>query len=106
MFLRKVSLILKTSQTVVKYRRVVCVLALFWQDSHVLKKYLLTTTSLILFLFWPIQAQEIGAPPQDRVVAPERSNTTAESTYLTQLALKGFNLDAQGLLIQSLDGST
>ena len=70
-----------------------------------MKKYLLTTTALILFLFWPIQGQEIAAPAQDRVLTPER-DTTAQTNYLTQLALKGLSPDAQGLLIESVDGST
>src|SRR5262249_542393 len=60
-------------------------------------KYLLLTTSLILLLFWPIQAQEIQA---------ERLLTVAGTSYVTQLALRGFSLDAQGLLIESLDGPT
>jgi D-alanyl-D-alanine carboxypeptidase/D-alanyl-D-alanine-endopeptidase (penicillin-binding protein 4) len=36
----------------------------------------------------------------------ERFSTTAETNYLTKLALKGFRLDAQGLFIESVDGST
>jgi len=58
-------------------------------------KYLLPTTSLILLLFTPIQAQEIQA---------ERLLTVAGTNYVNQLALKGFNLESQGLLIESLDG--
>src|SRR5947207_569435 len=43
----------------------------------------------MLLLFWPIQAQEIATPSQDRViVAPERV-VTAETNYLTQLARNG-----------------
>jgi D-alanyl-D-alanine carboxypeptidase/D-alanyl-D-alanine-endopeptidase (penicillin-binding protein 4) len=56
-------------------------------------------------LFWPIQAQETAAPAPERVVSPER-DLTAETTYLNKLALRGFRLEAQGLLIESLDGST
>ncbi len=58
-------------------------------------KYLLSTTSLILLLFTPIQAQEIQA---------EQLLTVAGTNYVNQLALKGFNLESQGLLIESLDG--
>jgi D-alanyl-D-alanine carboxypeptidase/D-alanyl-D-alanine-endopeptidase (penicillin-binding protein 4) len=66
-------------------------------------KYLLSTTSLILLLFWPIQAQEKEIPlPRPSV----RLATASETNYLNQLALKGFNLDTQGLLIESLDGRT
>lgn len=95
---------LKNGKEVTKYRRVVSVPFLFWQNHLALKKYALTTISLILFLFWPIQAQETGAPVQNRVVTPER-DTTAQTNYLTQLALKGLSPDAQGLLIEALDGS-
>jgi len=69
-------------------------------------RYLISTSSLMLLLLWPIQAQETlssGSAPV--VVAPERI-LTAETKYLTQLALKGFRLESQGLLIESLDGST
>jgi D-alanyl-D-alanine carboxypeptidase/D-alanyl-D-alanine-endopeptidase (penicillin-binding protein 4) len=58
-------------------------------------KYLLPTTSLILLFFSPSQAQEIQA---------ERLLTVAGTNYVNQLALKGFNLESQGLLIESLDG--
>jgi len=58
-------------------------------------KYLLPTTSLILLLFAPLQAQEIQV---------ERLLTVAGTNYVNQLALKGFNLESQGLLIESLDG--
>src|SRR5919201_6952869 len=60
-------------------------------------KYLLLTTALILLLFSPLQAQEIQA---------ERLVTVAGTNYVNQLALKGFNLESQGLLIESLDGKT
>jgi D-alanyl-D-alanine carboxypeptidase/D-alanyl-D-alanine-endopeptidase (penicillin-binding protein 4) len=66
-----------------------------------MKKYLLPTTSLILLLFWPIHAQEIALPrPSIRLA------TASETNYLNQLALRGFNLEKQGLLIESLDGRT
>src|SRR3954466_4930617 len=58
----------------------------------------------MLLLLWPIQAQE--STSEDRVSVTERFSTTAETNYLTKLALKGFRLDAQGLLIESVDGST
>ena len=68
-------------------------------------KYLLSTTSLIFLLFWPIHAQEIAIPdPAPKL--PVRLATISETNYLNQLALKGFNLNTQGLLIESLDGRT
>src|SRR5882672_7045055 len=69
-------------------------------------KYLISTTSLMLLLFWPVQAQETINASEDRVSVTERFTTTAETNYLTKLALKGFRLESQGLLIESLDGST
>ncbi|MBI2150105.1 MAG: D-alanyl-D-alanine carboxypeptidase [Acidobacteria bacterium] len=75
-----------------------------------MKSYLLPTTSLIFLLFWPIQAQEIatsdtpGAAVLPRV--PERLNTISETNYLNALALRGFKLQSQGLLIESLDART
>ena len=77
----------------------------FWQNDLALKKYLISTTSLMLLLFWPIQAQEVATTAQERVATPERV-TLAETNYLNQLALKGLNLDAQGLFIEALDGGT
>ena len=71
-----------------------------------MKKYLLATTSLILLLFWPIQAQEIAVPAEPRATNPERFNTISETNYLTTLALRGLSLDTQGILVESLDGST
>src|SRR2546429_2070118 len=68
-------------------------------------KYVISTASLILLLFWPIQAQEITTPSPERVLTVERV-TTVETNYLTQLALKGFSPETQGLFIESLDGST
>src|SRR5678816_235161 len=76
----------------------------FWQTCRTLK-YWISTSCLILLLFWPVQAQETASPSQERGVVPERI-LTAETKYLTQLALKGFRLESQGLLIESLDGST
>ena len=78
----------------------------FWQNCPALMKYLISTTSLMLLLLWPIQAQETSNASEDHVSVTERYSTTAETNYLTKLALKGFRLDAQGLLIESVDGST
>src|SRR6185503_17967551 len=72
-----------------------------------MKKYLLTTTCLIFLLFSPISAQEIVTPPPVQPpVLPIRLATVSETNYLNQLALKGFNLGTQGILIESLDGRT
>src|SRR5262245_57707882 len=76
-----------------------------------MKKYLLYTTSLILLLFWPIQAQEIAttnipASPSVKPATPVRLAMTSETNYLNQLSRRGFKLDTQGLLIESLDSST
>jgi serine-type D-Ala-D-Ala carboxypeptidase/endopeptidase (penicillin-binding protein 4) len=68
-----------------------------------MKKYLITTTSLMLLLFWPIQAQEI-APLQGSAV--ERLKMVSEGRYLEELASLGRNPEAQGLYIESLDGTT
>jgi len=69
-------------------------------------KYLISTTSLMLLLLWPVQAQETNNDSEGHVSVTERFSTTAETNYLTKLALKGFRLDAQGLFIESVDGST
>src|SRR4051812_31490252 len=73
-----------------------------------MKKYLLSTTSLILLLFWPGQAQEIASRTdipvgELRAHPAERLTTVSETNYLNELALRGFNLETQGLLIESLD---
>src|SRR5882762_4932929 len=75
-------------------------------------KYLLSTTFLILWLFCPIQAQEVSGPAsaangEIRPVNPlavERLLTASSTNYLHRLALRGFNLESQGVLIESLDG--
>jgi D-alanyl-D-alanine carboxypeptidase/D-alanyl-D-alanine-endopeptidase (penicillin-binding protein 4) len=61
----------------------------------------------MLWLLWPIQAQDIAPiespnliPP---IATPIRFNTAAEVRYLTDFAVRG-KLDAQGLLVESLDG--
>src|SRR6476659_547883 len=66
-----------------------------------MKKYLITTISLTLLLFTPAYAQEIASRN-----LPIRLATVSETNYLNQLALKGFDLQTQGLLIESLDGRT
>src|SRR3954471_6306625 len=72
-------------------------------------KYLLSTVSLMLLLFWPIQAQDNTvrntAPTEIHSVVPQRFNTISETNYLTTLALRGLDLETQGLFIESLDGS-
>ncbi len=57
-------------------------------------KYLFSTICLILLLLSPIQAQENR----------ERLLTVSGTNYLNQLALRGFDLSSQGILIESLDG--
>jgi serine-type D-Ala-D-Ala carboxypeptidase/endopeptidase (penicillin-binding protein 4) len=75
-----------------------------------MKKYLLSTTILIFLLFWPIQAQEIATSTTTtfgrRPAIPVRAAMISETNYLNQLALRGFKLETQGLLIESLDSST
>ena len=74
-----------------------------------MKRYLLSTTGLIFLLFWPIQAQEIithnEAGEREHSSIPIRLNTTSETGYLKQLTRRGFRLETQGLLIESLDSS-
>ena len=59
----------------------------------------------MFFLLWPIQAQEIPAPAVVQTSSPQRV-TNAETNYLTELSHRGLNPTSQGLLIESLDGST
>ncbi len=72
-------------------------------------RYLLSTACLILFLFWPIQAQEFASSFPSAgglpTIVPERFPTMAESSYLNTLTKRGFNLETQGFLIESLDGA-
>jgi D-alanyl-D-alanine carboxypeptidase/D-alanyl-D-alanine-endopeptidase (penicillin-binding protein 4) len=73
-----------------------------------MKRYLLTTTCLILLMFWPGQAQEIASRTEVPGVelsprGAERLTTVSETNYRNELLLRGFNLDTQGLLIESLD---
>jgi serine-type D-Ala-D-Ala carboxypeptidase/endopeptidase (penicillin-binding protein 4) len=86
---------------------------LFCQNRRAFKtmKYLLTTNSLILLFFCSIQAQEVRTSSNTpngeiRPAAVERLLTVSGTNYLNQLALKGFNLESQGVLIESLDGRT
>ena len=76
-----------------------------------MKKYFFSTTWLILSFFSPTYAQQIPTRPdtpgaEARPNLPNRLAMVSESNYLTQLALKGFNLETQGLLIESLDART
>jgi len=68
----------------------------FWHNRRGLHmmKYWLSTICLILLLLSPIQAQENR----------ERLLTVSSTNYLNQLALRGFDLSSQGILIESLDG--
>ncbi len=74
-------------------------------------KYLLSTICLTLLLVSPIQAQEPRAATaatsdEVRAAAAERSFTVSGTNYVNRLALRGFSLDSQGILIESLDGRT
>lgn len=71
-----------------------------------MNKYLLSTTCLSLLIFWPIQSGEpfLFTSPVWTMV-PERVSMLSEAAYLEQLQERGFNLDTQGHLIESLDGS-
>lgn len=72
-----------------------------------MKKYFFSSISLILLLLSPIHAQE--ATRNTTNGGETRNSTTrlasvSESNYRSQLLLRGFSLDSQGLLIESLDG--
>src|SRR5262245_16562259 len=74
-----------------------------------LKGLFATTTCLILLLFGTVNAQQKIASknvtsPGDLRNPAIRLASVSESNYLNELALRGFNLDYQGLLIESLDG--
>jgi D-alanyl-D-alanine carboxypeptidase/D-alanyl-D-alanine-endopeptidase (penicillin-binding protein 4) len=66
-------------------------------------KYILSTICLISLLFWPTYAQE-NPIPATAPLQPVRLTTISESNYFNQLAMKGFKLSTQGLLVESLDG--
>jgi len=63
-----------------------------------MKKYLITICFIFL-LFNRAYAQETA--PRNEAI---RLASVSETNYLNQLALRGFNLETQGLLIESLDG--
>jgi D-alanyl-D-alanine carboxypeptidase/D-alanyl-D-alanine-endopeptidase (penicillin-binding protein 4) len=65
-----------------------------------MKNHFVCSISLILFAFQPIHAQENAS----RSNPAPRLASVSESNYLNQLSLRGFSLDTQGLLIESLDG--
>jgi D-alanyl-D-alanine carboxypeptidase/D-alanyl-D-alanine-endopeptidase (penicillin-binding protein 4) len=69
-----------------------------------MKKYAISTTALILLVFWPTMAQEVATPLQ--APTPERIHSAFESQYLSQLSRYGKDLEEQGLYVESLDGST
>src|SRR5262245_8331442 len=66
-----------------------------------MKKYALFLTTLILSVLKPLYAQEAYSPKN-----PIHLATVSETNYLNRLALKGFHLETQGLLVESLDGKT
>src|SRR5262245_1308105 len=82
----------------------------FWHTSRAfdMMKTLLTTTCLILLLFSPIYSQQLSTRTETAAGSslPTRLTSVSEANYLNQLALKGFNLETQGLLIESLDART
>jgi serine-type D-Ala-D-Ala carboxypeptidase/endopeptidase (penicillin-binding protein 4) len=73
-----------------------------------MKRYFFSSISLICLLFGSVQGQE--SVPRSTPEALEARNpavrlaSVSESNYLHQLSLRGFNLNTQGLLIESLDG--
>lgn len=73
-------------------------------------KHLVSTAYLILLLLSPAYAQDVASRAENsdatRSHVPTRLATVSETNYLNQLALKGFNLETQGLLIESLDSRT
>jgi D-alanyl-D-alanine carboxypeptidase/D-alanyl-D-alanine-endopeptidase (penicillin-binding protein 4) len=68
-----------------------------------MKKYLISSTSLILLLFWPTIAQELPVPQGS---AAERLKFAFEDRYLQELTILGRSPENQGLYIESLDGTT
>jgi D-alanyl-D-alanine carboxypeptidase/D-alanyl-D-alanine-endopeptidase (penicillin-binding protein 4) len=67
-----------------------------------MKKYLISSTALILLLFWPTIAQEL---PRPQGSAAERLKLVSEDRYLHELAILGRNPEAQGFYVESLDGT-
>jgi len=68
-----------------------------------MKKYIISSISLILLLFWPTIAQELTLPQGS---AAERLKSVSEERYLQELTTLGRNPEAQGFYIESLDGTT
>jgi D-alanyl-D-alanine carboxypeptidase/D-alanyl-D-alanine-endopeptidase (penicillin-binding protein 4) len=72
-----------------------------------MKNYFFSAISLILLLLSPIHAQEAARNTPnggETRTTSGRLASVSESNYRSQLLLRGFNLDSQGLLIESLDG--
>ena len=74
-------------------------------------KYLVTSISLLLLLYCPAQAQEIVSKneahaPEVSPPEPEKFVTVSATDYFNQLSRRGYQLETQGLLIESLDGHT
>jgi D-alanyl-D-alanine carboxypeptidase/D-alanyl-D-alanine-endopeptidase (penicillin-binding protein 4) len=74
-----------------------------------MKRYFFSAICLIVLQFAPVHAQELvsrstvpGGEVRPRF--GERLTSVSETNYLNALALRGFNLESQGLLIESLDG--
>ena len=68
-----------------------------------MKKYIISSISLILLLFWPTIAQELTLP-QGSVA--ERLKLVSEEHYLQELTTLGRSPEAQGFYVESLDGTT
>jgi len=68
-----------------------------------MKKYAVTTTALILLVFWPTMAQDFSGSVQ--IPAPERIHSQFEDNYLKALTKRGRSLESQGLYVESLDGT-
>lgn len=73
-------------------------------------KYFASIAYLIVLLLSPAYAQDVASHAESagavRSNNPTRLATVSETNYLNRLALKGFNLETQGLLIESLDSRT
>jgi D-alanyl-D-alanine carboxypeptidase/D-alanyl-D-alanine-endopeptidase (penicillin-binding protein 4) len=70
-------------------------------------KHVIAAVCLVFLLLAPGHSQEAPSGSELAGVRPNlpvRLATVSETNYLNQLALKGFNLETQGLLIESLDG--
>jgi D-alanyl-D-alanine carboxypeptidase/D-alanyl-D-alanine-endopeptidase (penicillin-binding protein 4) len=69
-----------------------------------MKKYFVCSICLIFLAFRPIQGQETASRNNSANNPGVRLASVSESNYLNQLSLRGFSLETQGLLIESLDG--